>query len=278
MASQLTVHLNNFSSDKASLVIYAHPNHELATFGLLQRLRPHIVFLTDGGSEERLQQTREGLSGIGLLERATFLNHREPEFYDALLRSDERFFASIAEAVRAAVMHAGAKQIFCDAVEFYNPVHDLGLPIAHAALKGEDDAALFELPLIFQNNGSDESFVFQRPPQSRIAASSNISLSEEEFEAKAAARDHAYTILVQQLAPQLRKVPREHWMNEYVFPAREEVPRPAPDTRLRYEQRAALLLERGEIAEPILYREHYLPVASALLGSPEASGASATNR
>jgi hypothetical protein len=266
VATQLTVHPNNFSLDKASLVIYSHPNHELATFGLLQRLRPHMVLLTDGGSEERLQQTREGLSSIGLLDRATFLNHSEQEFYDALLRRDDRFFAGIAEVVRAHVTRAGAKQIFCDAVEFYNPVHDIGLPIAHAARKDNYEASLFELPLIFQTNGPGESLIFQRPPESRTTESSSIALSEEEFGAKVEARDHVYTILTQQLAPQLRKVPREHWMTEYVFPAREEVPRPGPDTRLRYERRAALLLERGDIAEPILYREHYIPVASSLFG------------
>jgi hypothetical protein len=262
----LTISSNNFSLDKPSLVVYGHPNHELATFGLLQRLTPHIVFLTDGGSEERLQQTREGLSSIGLLDRATFLNYGEREFYDALLQRDDRFFAAIAEVVRDHVTRLGAKHIFCDAVEFYNPVHDMGLPLARAALKGKDDASLCELPLIFQANESDELFIFQRPPKLRIAESSTLSLSEEEFEAKGAAKDHVYTILMRQLAPQLRKVPREHWTTEYVFPAREEVPRPGADMRLRYELRAALLLERGEIAEPILYREHYVPVAAALLG------------
>lgn len=272
----MTLHPKNFSPHKASLVIYSHPNHELATFGLVQRLRPHLVFLTDGGSNERLAQTREGLSSIGQLDRATFLNHSEQGFYDALLRRDDRFFASIAEVVRAHVTRVGAEQIFCDAVEFYNPVHDMALPIARAALKGNDDAALFELPLIFQSNGADESFIFQRPTQSRIAESSSISLSAEEFEAKDVARDEVYTILTQQLAPHLRKVPDEHWMTEYAFPARPEVPRPEPEVQLRYEQRAALLLKRGEIAESILYREHYVPVASVLFSSAEAPGASAT--
>ena len=106
--------------------------------------------------------------------------------------------------------------------------------------------------------------MFQRPPQSWLSGSSKVSLSEKEFHAKAAARDEVYTILTKQLAPQLGKVPQGHWMTEYVFPAREEVPKPGPDVRLRYEQRAAMLLERGEIAEAILYRRHYVPVAAAL--------------
>lgn len=260
----MTIHPNNFSPDKPSLVIYGHPNHELATFGLLQRLRPHLVFLTDGGSEERLKQTRVGLSGIDLLERATFLNHREDDFYEGLLRHDTDFFAAIAEQVCEHIRDRGSEQVLCDAVEFYNPIHDMALPIAQAALKRVIRARLFELPLIFQRAGASESFVLQRPSMSRADESISFLLSAAEFQAKTQARNEVYTILIRQLGPQLSQVPADHWTVEWITKARANVPRPEPDVALRYDQRAELLAARAEVAEKILYHEHYLPVASKL--------------
>jgi hypothetical protein len=32
------------------LMVFSHPNHELAVYGLVQRLRPHLLYLSDGGS------------------------------------------------------------------------------------------------------------------------------------------------------------------------------------------------------------------------------------
>src|SRR5262245_32431351 len=65
-----------------TLAVFSHPNHELAVFGLLQRLRPDIVYLTGGGGPKRIAETEEGLASIGLLEQARFLNYAETEFYD----------------------------------------------------------------------------------------------------------------------------------------------------------------------------------------------------
>jgi hypothetical protein len=264
VAAQLTIDPNNFLSNEPSLVIYGHPNHELATFGLLQRLKPHMVFLTDGGSDQRLKQTRQGLSSIGLLDRATFLNHRENDFYGALLRHDTDFFAAIAEQVCEHIREIGSEQVLCDAVEFYNPIHDLALPIAQAAMKRVNRARLFELPLIFQRAGASESFVLQRPSMSRADESISFLLSAAEFQAKIQARNEVYTILTQQLGPQLSQVPADHWTVEWITNARANVPRPEPDVALRYDQRAELLFARAEVAEKILYHEHYLPVAAKL--------------
>jgi hypothetical protein len=81
------------------VVVLSHPNHEAAMFGVLRRLRPRIVILTDGGGEERVAQSRQGLQRIGLLESTTFLDWREADFYDALLDRDVPFFRGVAAQV-----------------------------------------------------------------------------------------------------------------------------------------------------------------------------------
>ena len=85
-----------------TLVVFSHPNHEVAVFGLLQRWRPALLYLTDGGGADRVAQTEQGLRSIGLLDRATFLNKSEASFYQALLDVDQPFFDEVAEKVAEA--------------------------------------------------------------------------------------------------------------------------------------------------------------------------------
>ena len=59
------------------------------------------------------------------------------------------------------------RQVLCDAVEFYNPLHDMSLPIVAAALNGGADAAVFEVPLVYQKSAKEEAYEVQRMPPSR---------------------------------------------------------------------------------------------------------------
>lgn len=251
------------------VIVFSHPNHELAVFGLLQRLSPFLVYLTDGGGTNRLAQTRQGLKSIGLLGKALFLNHTEKSFYDSLLACDTEFFEGIAEEVRASFQKIRPERILCDAIEFYNPVHDVTLPVVRAALHEYPDKPVLEVPLVYQRPVEGESYEVQRLPASRRAGQIALRLSEEELDAKINARDQIYTILADQMGPVLSELPRAHVGPEYVAPARSGVPEPGPDVTLRYERRAQVLVDRGEIEHKITYKRHYLPVASSLLGPLE---------
>ena len=122
---------------------------ELALFGFLQRFQPQkIVVLTDGGSEERIRQSRAGLDSIGL--EATYLNFAENDFYVALLRRDVSFFETVADLLYSQIATAEPHQIFCDAIEFYNPVHDITLPLVLRAADANPQATLFEVPLFIR--------------------------------------------------------------------------------------------------------------------------------
>ncbi|MEP6911524.1 MAG: hypothetical protein ABI923_02150 [bacterium] len=253
----------------STVIVFSHPNHELAVFGLLQRLSPFLVYLTDGGGTNRLAQTRQGLEGIGLLGKALFLNHTEKSFYDSLLACDAEFFEGISEEVRASFQAIRPERILCDAVEFYNPVHDLTLPVVRAALRGHLDRPVFEVPLVYQRPGEGESYAVQRLPASRRTGQIAVRLSEEELDAKISARDQIYTILADQMGPVLSELPRAHVGLEYVAPARAGVPEPGPDVALRYERRAQILADSGKIDHKITYELHFLPVASSLLRSLE---------
>lgn len=254
-----------------TLIVFSHPNHELAIYGLLQRLRPHLIYLTDGEGGARLAQTRRGLESIGLFGRARFLGHTEASFYGALLARDSEFYQGVADEVRVSVQALRPDRILCDAVEFYNPLHDMALPVVRAALHGPADARVFEVPLVYQRRAEGESYEVQRLPSSRRDAQVEFHLSEQELERKVWARDQIYTVLLDQMGPLISGLPHAHLAREFAAPARLSVPEPADDVALRYERRAQVLAERGEIEQKITYREHYLPVASSLLKNPAAS-------
>src|SRR6266496_3965503 len=110
------------------IVVFSHPNHEIAVLGLIFRLRPHIIYLTDGGGEARVDQTKEALEGYQPAS-THYLNHSEQSLYDALLEGDTQFYNGLAGEVRAIATQLPADSVYCDAVEFYNPVHDVALPV-----------------------------------------------------------------------------------------------------------------------------------------------------
>jgi hypothetical protein len=248
-----------------TLIVFSHPNHELAIFGYLQKVRPYLLYLTDGGGETRKEQTRLGLSSIGLLDHASFMDHTEESFYNALIRCDSNFFAAVAEEVRLHVEALSPKEILCDAVEFYNPIHDMSLPVVLAALRGCSGRAVFEVPLIYQEPGGVETYVVQRVPVSRSSGQIDFQLSEQELVNKILARDQIYTILTDQLGDVICKLALAHTRSEVIVPARLSVPKPEPHVFLRYERRAETLAATGEIEHKITYDHHYLSVATSLI-------------
>src|SRR3954463_13779506 len=62
------------------LAIFGHPTHELAILGLVQRHRPHVLVLTDGGSETRVAESKRGFELLVLADRVTYLGYSESSF------------------------------------------------------------------------------------------------------------------------------------------------------------------------------------------------------
>ena len=260
--------------DDATVAVFSHPNHELAIFGFLQAYRPALIYLTDGGGEARVEQTRRGLASIGLLERAHFLGYPEGRFYAALLDRDTAFFAEVAGRLRGVLETLAPARVLCDAVELYNPVHDLSLPIVRAALRGAPATAVFEVPLVHQTPAPGETYEIQRAAGARAADAIAFAIPPARVDAKLRARDTIYTLLTAQMGAVVTDVPRDRLAVEVILPARAGLPAPGGGAMaLRYERRARLLLARGEIERMITWADHYMPVATALLAGEGATPA-----
>jgi hypothetical protein len=172
------------------LVVIGHPNHELAIFGFVQRARPHLLFLTDGGGQERVDESRRALASIGALDRAKFLGWREQTLYEALLALDVDTLLQLVDAVRAELVALAPHHVICESVELYNPLHDLTLPIVRAAAAALPEIDIFEFPLIAQEPSDGERYRMQRFAAGRPSIA--FHLDARELETKLHLRDHEY--------------------------------------------------------------------------------------
>ena len=246
------------------LIVTGHPNHELAILGFVQRARPDFLFLTDGGGEERMSESREVLRTLGLLGGARFLAWPEERFYRGLLDTDFTFFSGLVREIGREMERRVPVQVLCESVEFYNPLHDVTLALVRAAARGRDGVVIVEFPLIAQTSEDPERYRVQRPPEGREGDYTRLTLSEGEVAFKLEAGATAYPTLRSQLGPLLDSLGPESLVEEFFAPAREGLPAPRPDTLPRYERRGRLLFEQGQVGRIITYRDHFLPLLRAL--------------
>ena len=245
------------------LLVTGHPNHELAILGFVQRMRPHILFLTDGGGEARSAESRAALARLGLAEHAQFLGVPEGVLYRALLDGDTSIFSELAAAIRRDVERVGARQVFCESVEFYNPLHDLTLPLVRAATRGMKKIEVLEFPLIAERAEAPGTYRVQRPPASRSADVLSFQLTKKEVRRKFRAARNGYPSLRAQMGPVLDGVEKAHAAFECFLPA-APLPAPGPEHVLRYEARARLLAREGRVDRTITWRDHFLPAVASL--------------
>jgi hypothetical protein len=248
------------------VMVFSHPNHEIAVLGSIWRLKPHIVYLTDGGGKDRVNQTKEVLQAY---EPASthFLMHNEQALYDALLRTDCDFYRALAAQLGAMLASMIPETVYCDAVEFYNPVHDVALPVVRAALEGNSTRVL-EVPLIYQKADVLEAFELQRVPESLSAQSFWVELTQEELDRKlATVKSGIYSTLFAQLGALILEAMPSRAAREVFLEGRSHLPSPAAEQVLRYEVRGKALKHSGTVREVITFAAHYAPVFEALVGT-----------
>jgi len=253
-----------FERSQQTIMILSHPNHELPIMGLIRQLNPRIIFLTDGGGEKRVGQSRKGLKGN--VENAVFLNVPENDLYKALLEKDSNFFLDLA---RLAIHNCGGMpdRIFCDAVEFYNPVHDISLPVAMymARKMHAGDIPIYEIPLIYQKTAVPDSYEVQRAVKSLQPCEIRWKLPEEHRVDKMDCWTNVYTILSSTMSCVI-PYPEVTSAVETVFTSKSPLREIGQDHTLRYERRGALRRELGEVSEVITRKGHYFPTIAPLLG------------
>ena len=110
----------------------------------------NVNLLTDGGGQDRVDQSRSGLGSLVHKSSVHFLQIVQNSLYEALIRRDVEFLG-LGRPVALLIGQTEADEVSCDSVEFYNPIHDLSLPIVRAAVP-RTAVRVFEIPLVHQTS------------------------------------------------------------------------------------------------------------------------------
>lgn len=124
------------TTPRAALFI-AHPGHELRVHRWVELARPVVLVLTDGSGRtgrSRLAATSEVLARCGARPGPIYGRMTDHELYRALLDGRRELFAGLAEELAESLHREGIEIVAGDAVEGFNPSHDVGRLLLNAAV------------------------------------------------------------------------------------------------------------------------------------------------
>ena len=122
-------------SELKNVLILAHPGHELRIHHWLELAKPRVYLLTDGSGGRETSRTaysRHIVEAAGATPGAVFGEIPDAAWYQALLAGDNAFFLDVFAKVSADLDGAWDVQVVSDAVDGYNPVHDLAFVFGSA--------------------------------------------------------------------------------------------------------------------------------------------------
>lgn len=249
-------------SSVAALVI-AHPGHELRVHGWLERERPEVFVLTDGSGstgESRVSSTVEVLRRAGARPGSLLGRFSDRELYEVMLEGRIEVLTGLARELADALIERGVDTVAADAIEGFNPSHDVCRLVADAAVAlarrrtgraiASYDFLLEGRPDTFSANGSSPVL--------------RLELEDGALERKlAAARSYP------EMASEVERAFERHGAGAF----RVECLRPAdPEADVEalieeppyYETYGERQVAAGRYPRVLRFREHFLPLARAL--------------
>ena len=236
-----------------ALLLHAHPGHELRLFHWMEQHKPTLFLLTDGSGSgaPRTHHSLETALRAGARAGAVFGLATDLDWYSAILAADRKLFdKAISETVQAAIARDCAL-IVSDAVDGYNPMHDLCEVIAASAVLAlkRSGRSIRHLVVRAASGGNDDDLVTE------------IQLDEQARRRKQAAID-AYTPLAEEARRLLDDDPGALSL--------EQLRRPTfawdADWSPSWEGIGASRVAASKYAQRIEYARHVRPLALALLG------------
>lgn len=118
-------------------LVIGHPGHELMVHGWLAETQPLVFILTDGSgrtNQSRVASSARILENVGAKQGSIYGRLSDAESYAAILNHDFDLFMGLAAELSEALI---AEKIDCvagDALEGYNPMHDVCRLVINAAV------------------------------------------------------------------------------------------------------------------------------------------------
>lgn len=245
--------------DIRTALVIGHPGHELRVHHWIERTHPLVFVLTDGSGHtgvSRLASTTAVLERAGATPGSIYGRLSDREVYRAILDGNVDLFARLADELAAALDRAGIGCVAGDAVEGFNPGHDVCRLVINAALlRSSRRPANFEFTL----EGAPDDC----PPKERAEAI-RLELDGGALQRKLAAAA-AYPEMAYELERALASHGRASFGVEFLRPVRYGLEiggrHPQPPFYESYGERQ---VAAGIYREVIRFRDHMAPLAEGL--------------
>ena len=120
-----------------SLLVIGHPGHELRLYGWVARARPLVCILTDGSGSNRssrIQESASLLRRLGAQIGPICGEFSDRQIYEHILRRNTRVFERLCNQMAELIVERAIDEVVSDAIEGYNPTHDLCEVLARNAV------------------------------------------------------------------------------------------------------------------------------------------------
>lgn len=253
-------------TDSKSVLILGHPGHELRVLGWMKAAKPWVIVLTDGSghtSEPRVGLTRDLIDEAGARPAEIFGTFTDEQIYKAILDQDFSFFRQIQKGIATFLAEIEIEVIVGDAIEGYNPSHDLCRCLIEGAVAEVQQTTgttplNYEFPLVahpavwsdqqgsecFRLNNADEKWKRERIFEYARTVGGTLLTEVESF--------------LEEFGPNALA---EEWLT-----ASQSATSLAQykQTQPYYEKHGQKQVEAGYYKQAILFNEHILPVINAL--------------
>lgn len=241
------------------LLLHAHPGHELRLFGWMEQNHPTLFLMTDGsgGGASRTHHSLETALRAGARAGDAFGMAADRDWYSAILNVDLTLFDRMISAIVQAAIAQGSTLIVSDAVDGYNPMHDLCEAVAASSAS------------VLRHQGRDVTHLVARA----VSGGEGDVITEIRLDAEARLRKQAAIDAYMPLAEEVRRLLDE----EPTALSSEQLRRPAftwsPHCSPSWENVGASRVASSKYAQRIEYARHVRPLALALLSRRQPVGA-----
>jgi hypothetical protein len=248
--------------DRNAVLVVAHPGHELRVHHWLELAKPTVWVLTDGsghGDRGRVASSASTVTRAGGEPGAVFGAFTDRDAYRLLLQGQTGPWIEVVESLARTLLDERIGYVLADAVEGFNPIHDLCRVVADGAVA------------IAERSGATIArygFTLEAPPDAVVPGLLReavvIELDDEAVERKIAAA-RGYPEMAAEVERALAAYGTAAFRREHL---RRTDPEAKPERFFaappHYEKHGERQVERGFYDRVLRFREHFLPAAEAV--------------
>jgi AcrR family transcriptional regulator len=235
--------------------VVAHPGHELRIHGWLEKVRPVVFVLTDGSGRgaPRLESTTRLLAKAGATPGSIYGRFSDREIYSALLAGETDRFVELAAELATALREAGIQTVAGDALEGFNPGHDLCRLLIDAAVArlAREGRPLLNLQFPLEEHPAGDGL------------GNPLDLDDEAFARKLAAA-RAYPEMAGEVEAALARFGSAAFRQEHLTPAVSLPIAALYEEKPFFERHGERRVAEGHYREVLRGRQHLVPIAAAL--------------